>query len=968
MELGNTVEPLLNQKLAEILREKGFIAESEQNVIDARSRRHQLDVVVDLDEFAIVLEAEFAPSDGRDDANRRLNQPKPLNWRGLPVTAALAISYPKELSQLPESAARERLENVRSLRVAYRQYSRQDSIKASSRYEWLQTDISSVSELTVYLQDHWIRTENSNEIDELVQKANVAIQDVCDLLHFQVPDHYFESLDGANTLASRALVWLNALLFQALLSQNLKIPDDHSACGMTIPSLDESNYVSNLLEHWREILDINWSPIFSCARDSLKALPPRYAQLAMEYLKPAALEIASSGLTRRHDLAGRIFHRLLDDRKFLATNYTTIPAAIILAGLAFDDNHSKWSEIDFQSLESLGSLRIVDPACGSGTLLMAAAQELFSKCRRADNPEEMTPRFRKVVLEETLFGYDVVPAALHLAASTISMSETSQLIEHMQLHRMAHDVKDGRARLGSLDRLSTSATKGQATVLGILDSDEELITGKGPKKEDAQFPHKSDVFIVNPPYTRAGGPGSSNFDEWNPLFGSVLSEPDQELMTKTLQSTLNGTPASLIAGLGSAFLVLADENIDIGGRLAFVLPAVALSGSRWQKVRQMLLSKYSIDWVISSHDPETRSARGDFPGRIYTSFSESTTLSEILLVATKRPSGLPARGITNFVNLRYNPRNPNEAKVLTQQLLSAPRVTPNAREIRVGANTWGEIYSVPQNQLTDGPWYQTTFIQTALNEIYHELRVTEEYHGVSIPLVEMIELFDLGPYHMQIKGRGTGLFDIVETTDQSRLGFPALWHHKAGSVNSLATQPNARLQKRSSKNENEQNRMLGRAGFLQLANELRLNTQSVSAAINAEPTLGVGSWITLKPKKPRPGLVETTCLALNTTLGMLLRLAHANRPYPSRVRLTHESTKCLPFFNLDLLSTKQLKQGRQIFNTLKDKKLTCFANLQNDEVRKELNERFYAQVLGLDPEMLLHLDALLAIEPSVRGK
>lgn len=42
-------------------------------------------------------------------------------------------------------------------------------------------------------------------------------------------------------------------------------------------------------------------------------------------------EIIESGATRRHDVAERVFHRLLDSHKFLAINYTTIPADVGVA-------------------------------------------------------------------------------------------------------------------------------------------------------------------------------------------------------------------------------------------------------------------------------------------------------------------------------------------------------------------------------------------------------------------------------------------------------------------------------------------------------------------------------------------------------------------------------------------------------------------------------------------------------------
>lgn len=49
-------------------------------------------------------------------------------------------------------------------------------------------------------------------------------------------------------------------------------------------------------------------------------------------------------------------------RKFLATDYTTIPTAMLLVGLALDERGPRWSEIDFASAESVAGPRIVDPA------------------------------------------------------------------------------------------------------------------------------------------------------------------------------------------------------------------------------------------------------------------------------------------------------------------------------------------------------------------------------------------------------------------------------------------------------------------------------------------------------------------------------------------------------------------------------------------------------------------------------
>ena len=54
---GNTTEPTLNTHLAHLLRRMGLEAESEQRVRDAAGKHHQIDVLIELDDDDIALEA-----------------------------------------------------------------------------------------------------------------------------------------------------------------------------------------------------------------------------------------------------------------------------------------------------------------------------------------------------------------------------------------------------------------------------------------------------------------------------------------------------------------------------------------------------------------------------------------------------------------------------------------------------------------------------------------------------------------------------------------------------------------------------------------------------------------------------------------------------------------------------------------------------------------------------------------------
>ena len=94
-----------------------------------------------------------------------------------------------------------------------------------------------------------------------------------------------------------------------------------------------------------------------------------------------AATLLGMGAVGRHDLAGRIFNRLIAERKLLAAFYTSIPASTLLAGLALSS--SRWSLVDWGSQEDIANLRVVDPACGTGTLLMAAYRQLVQQANEA---------------------------------------------------------------------------------------------------------------------------------------------------------------------------------------------------------------------------------------------------------------------------------------------------------------------------------------------------------------------------------------------------------------------------------------------------------------------------------------------------------------------------------------------------------------------------------------------------------
>ena len=119
-----------------------------------------------------------------------------------------------------------------------------------------------------------------------------------------------------------------------------------------------------------------------------------------------------------HDIAGIFFHKLIpfDIRKVLATYYTVPNAADLLAGLSVQSSDET----------------IFDPACGSGTLLVASykRKEIFwQKYVGGYTSEKMHQQF----LEEDITGNDIMPFAGHLTTMNLAMQNIEQSTKRVRI-------------------------------------------------------------------------------------------------------------------------------------------------------------------------------------------------------------------------------------------------------------------------------------------------------------------------------------------------------------------------------------------------------------------------------------------------------------------------------------------------------------------------------------------------------
>lgn len=739
------------------------------------------------------------------------------------------------------------------------------------------------------------------------------------------------------------LVIVNAMIFQEILAEY-----DPRVLPLK-KVLARENILQELCDHWDYIVqDIDYYPIFYLAREIVLNLTASQDVVrGIIRLAETAQGIVHMRAALRHDLMGRIYHRLLVEAKYLGTYYTGIPAAALLLKLAL--RPTAW-EVNWHSLEALRQFRVADLACGTGTLLMAAADAITDNylSSAAERGEKIdVSSLQNVLAEDILYGYDVLPSAIHLTASTLALRAPHIAFTKMNLFSLP---LGGQAhRLGSLEFLKGRYTQMVMDLSGALPKLQQV---KGKAIQDipsAPLPDL-DLCVMNPPFTRSVG--------GNLLFGSV-PEKERAQMQKDLKALVKkpGIQANITAGLGSVFVAAAHPYIKPGGRIALVLPKAVLSGIAWKPTRDLLSKDYRVEYIVASQDPERWN------------FSESTDLSEVLLVARKQGAEQgeePPRVVG--VNLWRNPGTSFEAFAIAHCLAKGdpPDLVTGqgAYEVCIGNRKVGEAISIPWEDLQAQPsWLlPCAFAQSDLIRAAYHLQRGDIWlpgRGIvgHIPLCPLGNLGTLGPDARDIHDG----FTISQTATP----YLAFWGHDAKSMAALSQQPNCFLQPlpkaKAGRHLRRAEDLWPLAARVLVAERLRLNTQALAAVRLSRPVVS-SVWWTVNIGDEHEDMEKAITLWWNSTLGLLQLLARREETQGAWVKFKKPTLSVMPVLDLRALAPEQLNALAVVYDAVCERALLPLPQMDTDPVRAEIDQAI-AQVLALPDFSVLR--TMLAREPGV---
>ena len=757
----------------------------------------------------------------------------------------------------------------------------------------------------------------ADEIADAVRHASGVLQE--EELEFPLAkalDLVPEDDGGAKGICTvAALMLCNACLLQRRLRDEPEMK--------TIMRLDRVAGASNPREvleiAWETILEKDYAPVFRPALTVLGALREGKAiDDAIRAVAECANRVADSLSDLGYDHAGPLYHRILGFAKSDGAFYTNNLSAIMLARLALSEGFVDWSDP-----EAVANLRIMDPACGTGTLLMAALQTI--KARVAGSTEmdcDERNALHKRLVEDVLCGLDINQHGIQLAACNMTLGAPTVDYERMNLVTMPHGPQgDGPPKAGSLEILNAAEHAMDLRAFAApLRSLETLDAAHVNESAEIRFPLRNlDVVIMNAPFT-ANENRSRKYGE----AGRKAMQRHELGIKEHIEGKDNDAKGVVTANsIGTFFSPLADMLLkEKTGVLAKVIPTTACTNTSGQAERRFLAGRFHIDTVVTSHDPRVPN------------FSENTAIHESLLICRRR-TGTNERSDppTRFVALRTMPSTSEEAIEAVEA-------------IRTGdTRKWITVYEQSETRVREGDWRPCQFLDPVLADAATQL---EQADG----LVPLQNRYFLGPAGRRIR-------DAFQPVDDGGEGYRVFWSRSKDLRTTMEATPEQSVAYRK---ERLAVRYRKQAGHVLVAAKFRTDSGRLLAIFSDSAALG-SMWVPVRCWTTDLDVEKALCAWFNSTLGALgflfRRGTMLTNPSFSQAELA-----TLPVLDLKSTSAAILAEAyertRQI--TVKPWKYAA------DDDMRDCIDQAAAHTTGIDIETIRDWRARISREPTVTNE
>ena len=660
-----------------------------------------------------------------------------------------------------------------------------------------------------------------------------------------------------------ALILMNACLVHERLVQ--------TGSAIELPKLDETkgDISRRLARAWRKILAHDYKPIFQPAVDVLAAADmgqkrtPQGVKYALYGLAEHAVEVAEKYAAAGMDHAGELFQAAMDNPQADGAYYTLTPGAMLLAELACDlyaaPNDPLWRKPSTWS-----KIAMMDPACGSGTLLVAFASAVRRRAAEQGAKQKRLENIHKALVEHGMIGLDINRRAVQIAAAQLTIGGLSADFRNMGLWTMPRGRRSGW-------RHERSKTQVDDVMLGSLEllfddndgsasSFERAIGESAAANRDR---HRRSVEMSDDQFSEGSGMmeglGRLAIALTNPPFSSLknlAADVDADVRT-----ALVGRMANLRENVGARWqrsrdamsadsisppysFILSERIHRKHGVVGKVMPTTACTNSAPAGIaeRRLLADQFEIDMVISLHDPKAYawSVKGH---------------QESLLLMRRQAPGQRSE-TARFVSVRRRPSNTEDAIQLYDGVRSGD------------IGDLGRICEWPRERIEAGDWSPAVFYEPELAETCYQLD--------QLPAASSERFAHLGD-----------LYD-VNTTKQTVGQSKWEWCHESEAEVAVAKSASESGQRRirgvvdgwarrapaHRNRDKERQLLLDKAGCLLITNTQDASSGRLTAVAFHAPVVGY-AWTPVQDIEVEDA--QALAVWLNSTLGRILLRKYGSR-------------------------------------------------------------------------------------------
>lgn len=695
--------------------------------------------------------------------------------------------------------------------------------------------------------------------------------------------------------------------------------------------------IETLAFSWEQILSKDFEPIFRPALSVAQSVTRGGAgKKAVQVIAECANNLADQVGQLGYDHAGPLYHRILRSVKKTGREgvskaksdgafYTKHIPALMLAGLALSSDIVDWSD-----REAVERLRVFDPACGTGTLLMAALKTITDRALASGSSlADELPELHRHLVQNGIYGLDINYAATQLAASNLTLGAPSIDYESMGITTMQHGRQpDGSVRLGSIELLLDVANDVQPDV---HDHAKQAPLTREVKTQAANFPPTKDVDVIlmNPPFTYSLNRNTEGGE-------TTTLMRDREKMVKKRVTANDAQAGSIIdeKALSTFFTPLADAYIkDESGTYAIVNPTSACTAVSVNASRIMLAERFHLDVVVTSHDPK------------HINFSFGTSINESLLVFRRR-DGTNMRMPTRFVSLRKMPTTAREVESCLEEVMAGV------------SNEWCRIFNWPRSLVAQGDWTPVQFYDSGVYEAFEKLRKLPSLATLGVlstvqPASESVSPNLVNPNKNEI--------DL----DAYPINYPIMWNHDTEVRRTMLAEPEFHTVPRPDKHLYVDTKLWPKASNLLIARRVRTSTARTASIFVPERVLGSG-WSPITPaiEAGDPiGAMKAWCAYLNSSVGTLFFLLIRDHTL-TYSRFNPEKLRSLMVPHPGICDVKPLMEA---YEDLRDKELKPWPAMDSDPHRLRLDDAVI-DVLGLDAREVAEWRHRIVNEPFVSGR